>query len=104
MSVCCLLFIFCYGNRRKIQVTNRVHASEQTLKEVVELLKSERSSSLDYKAKFEEEHRQLDVVHEQNMLLQKRLDALLSTIESLREQLSLMNQHKYGSKSRSGNP
>nr|WP_302828665.1 hypothetical protein [uncultured Bacteroides sp.] len=43
-----------------------------TLKEVVELLKSERSSSnLDYKSKFEEN----------------------------REQLSLMNQHKYGSNS-----
>ena len=75
-----------------------------TLKEVVELLKSEHSSSLDYKTKFEEEHRQLDVAHEQNMLLQKRLDALLSTIESLREQLSLMNQHQYGSKSQKRKP
>lgn len=31
MSVCCPLFIFCYVHRRKIQVTNRVHASEQHL-------------------------------------------------------------------------
>lgn len=63
-----------------------------TLKEVVELLKSERSSSLDYKSKFEEEHRL-------NLSLQSKMDTFLSTIESLREQLSLMNRHKYGSKS-----
>lgn len=64
-----------------------------TLKEFVEIMKAERASSLDYKSKFEEEHKQ-------NLILQERKDNLLATIESLRDQLALMNQHKYGSKSK----
>lgn len=92
------------GTDEKSKLLIEFMHQNNTLKEVVELLKSEHSSSLDYKTKFEEEHRQLDVAHEQNMLLQKRLDALLSTIESLREQLSLMNQHQYGSKSQKRKP
>lgn len=64
----------------------------------MELLKSERASSLDYKAKFEEEHKLREEEHNLNMSLQSRLDNLLQTIDSLREQVDLMNRHRYGSK------
>lgn len=49
-----------------------------TLKEVVELMKAECASFLDYKTKFEKEHKL-------NMSLQTRIDKLLATIDSLRE-------------------
>ena len=53
----------------KVTMVTAVHSDEKSklllefmnqnhsLKEIVELLKSERTSSLDYKAKFEEEHK-----------------------------------------------
>lgn len=68
-----------------------------SLKEIVELMKSERASSLNCKAKFEEEHKL-------NIGLQTRLDKLLKTIDSLREQLDLMDQHRYSSKSQKRKP
>lgn len=61
------------------------------MNERLEKMESERASSLDYKSKFEEEHKL-------NLSLQTRMDKLLETIESLRDQLALMNQHTYGSK------
>lgn len=53
-----------------------------TLKELVEMMKSERASSLAYKLKFQEEHKL-------NQSLQTRMDKLLATIESLRDGLPL---------------
>lgn len=61
-------------------------------------MKAKRASSLDYQSKFEEERSLRDKEHQQNLSLQERMDNLLATIESLRNQLALVNQHKYGSK------
>lgn len=81
------------GTDEKSKLLLEFMNQNHSLKEIVELMKSERASSLDYKAKFEEEHKL-------NISLQSRLDNLLQTIDSLREQVDLMNQHRYGSKPR----
>ncbi|WP_291535335.1 transposase [Bacteroides sp.] len=85
------------GTDEKSKLLLEFMNQNHSLKEIVELLKSERTSSLDYKAKFEEEHKL-------NISLQSRLDNLLQTIDSLREQVDLMNQHRYGSKTQKRNP
>jgi transposase len=68
------------------------------MNERLEKMELERASSLDYKLKFEEERSLREEEHQLNLSLQRKMDTLLATIESLRDQLSLMNQHTYGSK------
>lgn len=63
----------------------------------LEKMELERASSLDYKLKLEKEHRL-------NQSLHTKMDKLLETIESLRDQLSLMNEHRYGSTSQKRKP
>lgn len=85
------------GTDEKSKLLVEFMNQNNTLKEVLEVMKAERSSFLDYKTKFEEEHKQ-------NLSLQARMDKLLETIGSLREQLDLMNRHTYGSKTQKRKP
>ncbi|WP_145998994.1 hypothetical protein [Bacteroides cutis] len=79
------------GTDEKSKLLLEFMNQNHSLQEIVELLKSERVSSLDYKAKFEEEHKLREEEHQLNISLQSRLDNLLQTIDSLREQVALMN-------------
>lgn len=86
-----------YGNRRKIKASCGIYEPKQHFKGGFGSDESRAFFLFGLKTKFEEEHKQ-------NLSLQARMDKLLETIGSLREQLDLMNRHTYGSKTQKRKP
>ena len=65
------------------------------MKEIMEMMKTDRASSLEYKAKFKEERKL-------NICLQAKVDKLPDIIASLKEQFPLMSHTSMTQRLRSG--